>query len=95
MRYAHPGTEGAIVSFKAKYGNYIGGEFVAPIDGTGLRDGGGRVGHACGGGGRRPVGDLRKRRAGRARRTASPTASRRRHATRVGCGRMTSVLFGS
>lgn len=24
MRYAHPGTEGAIVSFKAKYGNYIG-----------------------------------------------------------------------
>jgi len=32
MRYAHPGTEGAIVSFKAKYGNYIGGEFVAPVD---------------------------------------------------------------
>ena len=31
MRYAHPGTEGAIVSFKAKYGNYIGGEFVAPV----------------------------------------------------------------
>ena len=30
MRYAHPGTEGAIVSFKSKYGNYIGGEFVAP-----------------------------------------------------------------
>lgn len=34
MRYAHPGTEGAIVSFKAKYGNYIGGEFVAPVDGN-------------------------------------------------------------
>lgn len=33
MRYAHPGTEGAIVSFKAKYGNYIGGEFVAPVKG--------------------------------------------------------------
>ncbi|EPC1041833.1 TPA: hypothetical protein ACRNDU_004722, partial [Pseudomonas aeruginosa] len=28
MRYAHPGSEGAIVSFKARYGNYIGGEFV-------------------------------------------------------------------
>ena len=34
MRYAHPGTDGAIVSFKAKYGNYIGGEFVAPVDGN-------------------------------------------------------------
>ncbi|HHX4416202.1 hypothetical protein ACXVSK_05790, partial [Pseudomonas aeruginosa] len=22
MRYAHPGSEGAIVSFKARYGNY-------------------------------------------------------------------------
>ncbi|KAA0944588.1 MULTISPECIES: aldehyde dehydrogenase family protein [unclassified Pseudomonas] len=34
MRYAHPGTEGAIVSFKAKYGNFIGGEFVAPVKGN-------------------------------------------------------------
>jgi acyl-CoA reductase-like NAD-dependent aldehyde dehydrogenase len=33
MRYAHPGTEGAIVSFKSRYGNYIGGEFVAPVNG--------------------------------------------------------------
>lgn len=33
MRYAHPGTEGAKVSFKSKYGNYIGGEFVAPVKG--------------------------------------------------------------
>ncbi|MDO8775241.1 MAG: aldehyde dehydrogenase family protein [Burkholderiaceae bacterium] len=33
MRYAHPGTEGALVSFKARYGNYIGGEFVAPVKG--------------------------------------------------------------
>ncbi|WP_414811772.1 hypothetical protein, partial [Pseudomonas aeruginosa] len=24
MRYAHPGSEGAIVSFKTRYGNYIG-----------------------------------------------------------------------
>ncbi|WP_244260520.1 hypothetical protein, partial [Pseudomonas aeruginosa] len=33
MRYAHPGSEGAIVSFKARYGNYIGGEFVPPAKG--------------------------------------------------------------
>jgi aldehyde dehydrogenase len=33
MRYAQPGTEGAIVSFKSRYGNYIGGEFVAPVKG--------------------------------------------------------------
>lgn len=33
MRYAHPGTEGAKVSFKNRYGNYIGGEFVPPVKG--------------------------------------------------------------
>ncbi len=33
MRYAHPGTPGALVSFKSRYGNYIGGEFVAPVKG--------------------------------------------------------------
>ena len=33
MNYAHPGTPGAIVSFKTRYGNYIGGEFVAPVKG--------------------------------------------------------------
>ena len=33
MRYAHPGTDGAKVSFKNRYGNYIGGEFVAPVKG--------------------------------------------------------------
>ena len=33
MNYAHPGTAGAIVSFKSRYGNYIGGEFVAPVKG--------------------------------------------------------------
>jgi len=33
MRYAHPGTEGAKVTFKSRYGNYIGGEFVAPVKG--------------------------------------------------------------
>lgn len=33
MRYAHPGTPGAIVSFKPRYGNFIGGEFVSPVKG--------------------------------------------------------------
>lgn len=33
MRYAHPGTEGALVSFKSRYDNYIGGQFVAPVKG--------------------------------------------------------------
>ena len=33
MIYAQPGTPGAIVSFKQRYGNYIGGEFVAPLSG--------------------------------------------------------------
>jgi len=31
--YAQPGTPGAVVSFKSRYGNYIGGEFVAPVNG--------------------------------------------------------------
>jgi acyl-CoA reductase-like NAD-dependent aldehyde dehydrogenase len=33
MRYAHPGTEGAKVNFKARYGNYINGQFVEPSSG--------------------------------------------------------------
>ncbi|MCV9921256.1 aldehyde dehydrogenase [Pseudomonas sp. BT-42-2] len=33
MRYAHPGTQGSKVSFKSRYGNFIGGEFVAPVKG--------------------------------------------------------------
>ncbi|MEY1663021.1 acetaldehyde dehydrogenase ExaC [Isoalcanivorax beigongshangi] len=33
MIYANPGAEGAVVSFKSKYGNYIGGEWVAPVKG--------------------------------------------------------------
>ena len=33
MRYAHPGTEGALVNFKERYGNYIGGKFVEPVNG--------------------------------------------------------------
>ncbi|SDU32061.1 acetaldehyde dehydrogenase ExaC [Geopseudomonas guangdongensis] len=33
MIYAQPGTAGAILSLKPRYGNYIGGEFVAPVKG--------------------------------------------------------------
>lgn len=33
MIYANPGTAGALVNFKAQYGNYIGGEWIAPIKG--------------------------------------------------------------
>ncbi|CAD5377998.1 aldehyde dehydrogenase B [Pseudomonas sp. OF001] len=33
MIYAQPGTAGAIVSFKPRYGNFINGEFVAPVKG--------------------------------------------------------------
>ena len=33
MIYADPGQPGAVVSFKQQYGNYIGGEFVAPVNG--------------------------------------------------------------
>ncbi|OYU74318.1 MAG: aldehyde dehydrogenase, partial [Alphaproteobacteria bacterium PA3] len=31
--YAAPGTAGAKIGFKAKYDNFIGGKFVAPVDG--------------------------------------------------------------
>ncbi|MEW6461145.1 aldehyde dehydrogenase family protein [Ectopseudomonas khazarica] len=33
MLYAKPGTPGAVVTLKPRYGNYIGGEFVAPLSG--------------------------------------------------------------
>ena len=33
MIYANPNTEKSLVQFKPRYGNYIGGEFVPPIDG--------------------------------------------------------------
>jgi len=33
MIYAQPGTPGAVVSFKPRYGNFIGGEFVPPVKG--------------------------------------------------------------
>jgi len=34
MIYASPNTDGAVVSFSARYDNFIGGEWVAPVDGT-------------------------------------------------------------
>ena len=34
MVYANPGSEGAIVQFKPQYENYIGGQWVAPVDST-------------------------------------------------------------
>lgn len=33
MRYAQPGTPGALLSLQARYGNFIGGEFVPPAEG--------------------------------------------------------------
>jgi aldehyde dehydrogenase len=33
MIYAQPGTEGSVVTFKPRYGNFIGGEWVAPVKG--------------------------------------------------------------
>ena len=33
MIYKNPNSEGSLVSFKSRYDNYIGGEFVAPVDG--------------------------------------------------------------
>src|SRR5690625_4694220 len=34
MRYANPNTEGAVVHFKERYDNYIGGEYVPPTNGN-------------------------------------------------------------
>ena len=31
--YANPGTDGSIVNYRERYDNYIGGEWVAPVDG--------------------------------------------------------------
>ncbi|GMM82799.1 aldehyde dehydrogenase family protein [Pseudoalteromonas sp. MTN2-4] len=33
MIYSNPNTQGAVVNFKDKYDNYIGGEWLAPLDG--------------------------------------------------------------
>lgn len=31
--YAHPGREGSLVALKSRYDNWIGGEWVAPVQG--------------------------------------------------------------
>ena len=33
MIYSIPGTDGAVVNFKERYGNFINGEWVAPVNG--------------------------------------------------------------
>src|SRR5699024_1756233 len=33
MRYANPNTNGSVVSFKERYDNFIGGEYVPPVNG--------------------------------------------------------------
>src|SRR5262245_58001689 len=33
MKYARPGTDGAVVDYDARYGHYIGGEWVDPVGG--------------------------------------------------------------
>ncbi|BEU02547.1 aldehyde dehydrogenase [Agarivorans sp. OAG1] len=33
MVYAQPGTEGSLITFKEKYNNFIGGDWVAPVNG--------------------------------------------------------------
>lgn len=34
MKYVHPGLPGSLVSFRQRYGNYIGGKFVEPVSGN-------------------------------------------------------------
>jgi aldehyde dehydrogenase len=36
--YARPGTEGSLMSFAARYDNYIGGDWVAPAQGRYFED---------------------------------------------------------
>ena len=31
--FARPGTEGSLMSFESRYGNFIGGEWVPPVGG--------------------------------------------------------------
>ncbi|HAP80371.1 MAG TPA: aldehyde dehydrogenase, partial [Enterobacteriaceae bacterium] len=38
MKYAHPDQPGAKVTFRKRYGNYIGGEFVEPVAGKYFSD---------------------------------------------------------
>jgi len=34
MIYAHPGSEGSVISFKSRYENLIGGQWIAPVNGN-------------------------------------------------------------
>lgn len=34
MIYTNPGEQGSAVSFQSRYGNFIGGEWVAPVKGS-------------------------------------------------------------
>ncbi|OON37538.1 aldehyde dehydrogenase [Izhakiella australiensis] len=38
MRYAHPGSQGCLVSFRSTYGNYINGSFCEPVGGQYFTD---------------------------------------------------------
>nr|WP_226876549.1 aldehyde dehydrogenase family protein [Microbulbifer hainanensis] len=38
MIYAQPGQEGALINFKPRYGNFIGGDWVAPVNGRYLQN---------------------------------------------------------
>ncbi|WP_241491535.1 aldehyde dehydrogenase family protein, partial [Winslowiella iniecta] len=33
MRYAYPGYKGSLITLQQRYGNFINGEFVAPVQG--------------------------------------------------------------
>ncbi len=47
MRYAHPGTPGALVSFQATYANYIAGNFTEPLSGQYFMNTSGRRQRYC------------------------------------------------
>ncbi|THB82393.1 aldehyde dehydrogenase, partial [Pantoea allii] len=34
MRYAAPGEQGSLITLQKNYGNFINGEFVAPVNGN-------------------------------------------------------------
>lgn len=48
MIYAHPGTPGALFTVKPRYGNYIGGQFVPPVNGQHFQNTTPVTGAACG-----------------------------------------------
>lgn len=48
MIYAQPGTEGSLLTIKPRYGNYIGGEFIPPVNGKYFENSTPVTGAACG-----------------------------------------------